>query len=89
MKSFLEWVRATPGGEHILTCIQYVICTSPCPVDMVVISCALEPQPDIEVFTRLFNINRGACVGACPSDAINLSRFTNKQIPAEMEGALV
>ncbi|MFC2002216.1 hypothetical protein ACFLUZ_06960 [Chloroflexota bacterium] len=89
MKNFLEWVRAALVGEHILTCIQYVSCTSPCPVDMVVISCALEPQPDIRVFTRLFNINRGACVGGCPGDTINPSHFTNKQILAQMEGALV
>jgi heterodisulfide reductase subunit A len=31
----------------------------------------------------------GACVAACPSDAISLSHFTNEQIVAEMEGALV
>ena len=31
----------------------------------------------------------GACVGGCPSDAINLKHYTNEQIVAEMEGALV
>jgi len=31
----------------------------------------------------------GACVGICPSDAISLSHYTNEQILAEMEGALV
>ena len=31
----------------------------------------------------------GACIGGCPSDAISLSHFTNEQILAEMEGALV
>ena len=31
----------------------------------------------------------GACVGGCPSDAISLSHFTNEQILAQMEGALV
>ncbi len=30
------------------------------PVDMVVLSCALEPQPDAEAVARLFNINRSA-----------------------------
>ena len=28
------------------------------PVDMVVLSCALEPQPDVEAIARLFNISR-------------------------------
>jgi len=31
----------------------------------------------------------GACVGGCPSDAISLNHFTNEQILAEMEGALI
>jgi len=31
----------------------------------------------------------GACVGGCPSDAISLNHFTNEQILAEMEGALL
>jgi heterodisulfide reductase subunit A len=31
----------------------------------------------------------GACVGGCPSDAINLSHYTNEQIVAQMEGMLV
>ncbi|MFC2014217.1 4Fe-4S binding protein [Chloroflexota bacterium] len=30
------------------------------PVDMVILSCALEPQPDVEAIARLFNISRGA-----------------------------
>jgi heterodisulfide reductase subunit A len=30
------------------------------PVDMVVLSCALEPQPDVEAVARLFNISRSA-----------------------------
>jgi heterodisulfide reductase subunit A len=30
------------------------------PVDMVILSCALEPQPDIEAVGRLFNISRSA-----------------------------
>ena len=30
------------------------------PVDMVVLSCALEPQPDVEAIARLFNISRSA-----------------------------
>ncbi len=32
MKSFVEEVAATPGGEHILSCIQCGICTGSCPV---------------------------------------------------------
>jgi len=31
----------------------------------------------------------GACVGGCPSDAISLSHYTNEQILAQMEGALI
>ena len=31
----------------------------------------------------------GVCVGGCPSDAISLSHYTNEQILAQMEGALV
>jgi len=31
----------------------------------------------------------GACVGGCPCDAISLNHFTNEQILAEMEGALL
>jgi len=31
----------------------------------------------------------GACTAGCPSDAINLKHFTNEQIVAQMEGALV
>ncbi|MBA7487173.1 Ferredoxin-type protein NapF [subsurface metagenome] len=30
------------------------------PVDMVILSCALEPQPDVEATARLFNISRSA-----------------------------
>jgi heterodisulfide reductase subunit C len=32
MKSFLEEVRATPGGEHVLACIQCGTCTGSCPM---------------------------------------------------------
>ncbi len=31
MKSFVEEVAATPGGEHILSCIQCGVCTGACP----------------------------------------------------------
>ncbi len=31
----------------------------------------------------------GACVGGCPSHAVNLNHYTNEQILAQMEGALV
>jgi heterodisulfide reductase subunit A len=30
------------------------------PVDMVILSCALEPQPDVDAIARLFNISRSA-----------------------------
>jgi heterodisulfide reductase subunit C len=32
MKSFLDEVRATPGGEHVLACIQCGTCTGSCPM---------------------------------------------------------
>ena len=32
MKSFIEEVAATPGGGHILSCIQCGVCTGSCPV---------------------------------------------------------
>jgi heterodisulfide reductase subunit C len=32
MSSFLEEVKATPGGEHILACIQCGTCTGSCPM---------------------------------------------------------
>ena len=32
MKNFLEEVKATPGGEHILSCIQCGTCTGSCPM---------------------------------------------------------
>jgi heterodisulfide reductase subunit C len=32
MKSFLEEVRAAPGGEHVLACIQCGTCTGSCPM---------------------------------------------------------
>ena len=32
MVSFLDEVKATPGGEHILACIQCGSCTGTCPV---------------------------------------------------------
>ena len=32
MNSFIEEVAATPGGEHILSCIQCGSCTGTCPV---------------------------------------------------------
>ncbi len=32
MKSFVEEVTATPGGEHIRACIQCGICTGSCPM---------------------------------------------------------
>ena len=32
MKNFLDEVKATPGGEHILACIQCGTCTGSCPM---------------------------------------------------------
>jgi heterodisulfide reductase subunit C len=32
MKSFLDEVKATPGGEHVLACIQCGTCTGSCPM---------------------------------------------------------
>jgi len=32
MKSFVEEVATTPGGEHILSCIQCGVCTGSCPM---------------------------------------------------------
>ncbi len=32
MQSFVKEVAATPGGEHILSCIQCGVCTGSCPV---------------------------------------------------------
>jgi heterodisulfide reductase subunit C len=32
MKTFLDEVRATPGGEHVLACIQCGTCTGSCPM---------------------------------------------------------
>jgi len=32
MESFIEQVKATPGGEHILACIQCGTCTGSCPM---------------------------------------------------------
>ena len=32
MKTFLDEVRETPGGEHILACIQCGTCTGSCPM---------------------------------------------------------
>ena len=32
MSSFLDEVKATPGGEHILACIQCGTCTGSCPM---------------------------------------------------------
>jgi len=32
MKSFVEEVAATPGGENILSCIQCGVCTGSCPM---------------------------------------------------------
>lgn len=32
MRSFLDEVKATPGGEHILACIQCGTCTGSCPM---------------------------------------------------------
>ena len=32
MKSFLDEVRAAPGGEHVLACIQCGTCTGSCPM---------------------------------------------------------
>ena len=31
----------------------------------------------------------GTCVSGCPSDAVNLNHYTNEQIVAQMEGALL
>ena len=32
MVSFLDEIKATPGGEHILSCIQCGMCTGSCPM---------------------------------------------------------
>ncbi len=35
MKSFLDEVKATPGGEHVLACIQCGACVGGCPSDAI------------------------------------------------------
>jgi len=54
-------VAETPEEKGKLV-VQYELDSSQCrqPVDMVVLSCALEPQPDVEAVARLFGISRSA-----------------------------
>jgi len=54
-------VAETPEEKGKLI-VQYELDSSQCrqPVDMVILSCALEPQPDVEAVARLFGISRSA-----------------------------
>jgi len=66
-------------------CTGCQICKTVCPYSAITFD---EEKEVCEVNEALCK-GCGACIGGCPSDAISLSHFTNEQILAQMEGALV
>ena len=75
-------------GTHILTvrddgslkCVACYMCATICPAECIYIEAAEHPNPEIEKFPKLFNIDMmrciycGFCVDACPEEAIVMSR---------------
>jgi NADH-quinone oxidoreductase subunit I len=73
-------------GEHRLMkrpdgairCTSCMLCATACPADCMEIVAAESPDPKIEKYPRVFNINLlrcvfcGLCVEACPVDAIRM-----------------
>lgn len=75
-------------GVHILTqrengtpkCVACFLCATACPADCIYIEAAESPDPQIEKFPKVFDIDMlrcvfcGYCVDACPEEAIIMSR---------------
>ncbi len=66
-------------------CSGCQICKLVCPYSAI----SFEEEKQVCQVNEALCTGCGACVGGCPSDAISLNHFTNEQILAEMEGALV
>ncbi len=66
-------------------CSGCQICKLVCPFSAV----SFDEEKEICQVNEALCKGCGACVGGCLSDAISLNHFTNEQILAEMEGALV
>jgi len=69
--------------ERICTGCQ--VCSLVCPYSAI----SLDEKKEVCLVNEALCKGCGACVGGCPSDAISLSHFTNEQILAQMEGALL
>ncbi len=69
--------------ERICTGCQ--VCKLVCPYNAI----SFEEEKEVCQVNEALCKGCGACVGGCPSDAISLKHYTNEQIVAEMEGALV
>ncbi|MFC1897423.1 2Fe-2S iron-sulfur cluster-binding protein [Chloroflexota bacterium] len=66
-------------------CSGCQICKFVCPYSAI----SFEEEKQICQVNEALCKGCGACVGGCPGDAISLNHFTNEQILAEMEGALI
>ena len=75
-------------GTHVLTvrddgslkCVACYMCATICPAECIYIEAGEHPNPEIEKFPKLFNIDMmrciycGFCIDACPEEAIVMSR---------------
>jgi len=75
-------------GVHILTkrengdpkCVACYMCATICPAECIYIEAGEHPDPDIEKYPTVFNIDMlrcvlcGFCVDACPEEAIIMSK---------------
>ncbi|MBI2868936.1 MAG: CoB--CoM heterodisulfide reductase iron-sulfur subunit A family protein [Chloroflexi bacterium] len=78
-------IEAATAAVDPKICIGCQVCKTNCPYSAI----------SFDDTRRVCQVNEalckgcGVCAGGCPSDAVSLNHYTNEQILAQMEGALV
>ncbi len=70
-------------NEHLCTGCQ--VCMANCPYSAI----AFDEEKGVCQVNEALCKGCGVCVGGCPGDAVSLNHYTNEQLLAQMEGALV